>query len=69
MANQNMWTTIHTDTRMIHDFGGGYLVVVDKTTNQAEKQHNGQRIGQFDTTGMLLETFEQILSNFSKSKN
>ena len=54
---------------MIHDFGGGYRLVVDKTTNQAEKQHNGHPIGHFDTTGMLLETFEQILTNFSETKN
>jgi hypothetical protein len=69
MANQSSWTTIHTDNRMIHDFGGGYRLVVDKTTNQAEKQHNGHPIGHFDTTGMLLETFEQILTNFSETKN
>lgn len=69
MAGQNFCTTLHTDTHMIHDFGSGFLVVVDKTTNQAEKQHNGKPIGQFDTTGMLVETFEQILSNFSKTKN
>ena len=69
MAGQNSWTTLHTDTHMSHDLGSGFLVVVDKTTNQAEKQHNGKSIGQFDTTGMLVETFEQILSNFSKNKN
>lgn len=63
------WTTIHSDNRMIHDFGDGYLVVVDKTTNRAEKQCKGKALGQFDTTGMLLETFQQILENFSKTKN
>lgn len=69
MAKENMWTTLHTDTRMIHDFGSGFLIVVDKTTNRAEKQHNGKPIDHFDTTGMLLETFEQILSKFSQNHN
>ena len=68
MEEEYLWNSIHTDTRSIYDFGRGYMIVVDKTTNQAEKQHNGAKIDSgFDTTGMLLETFEQILLKFSKT--
>lgn len=69
MEEESTWKTLHTDTRMIHDFGSGFLVVVDKTTNQAEKQHNGRRIGFFDTTGMLVDTYNEILHKFSKNHN
>lgn len=62
------WNTTHTDTRMIHDFGNGHKIVVDKRINMAYKVAPDQSItGQFETTGMLLETYDQILYQFAQS--
>lgn len=67
MEEQDLqWTTTHTDTRMIHDFGKDHVIVLDRTNNQATKLINGKTVGKFDTTGMLLETYEQILTEFAK---
>lgn len=60
------WSTLHTDSRMIHDFGNGYKIVVNKEINQAFKVKDQDVIDDFDVTGMLLETYEQILVAFAK---
>lgn len=68
MAKQDFqWTTLHTETRMIHTFDKNRVIVLDKTNNQATTMVDGKTTGSFSTTGMLLETYEQILVNFAKS--
>lgn len=68
MENQNFkWITTHTETRMIHDFGSNHVIVLNKENNQATKLINGKTVCEFDTTGMLLETYEQILIAFAES--
>jgi len=68
MAKPNFqWTTIHTDTRMIHTFEKNRVIVLDKTNNQATTMVDGKTTGSFTTTGMLLETYEQLLTNFAKN--
>lgn len=60
------WTTTHTDTRMIHYFENGFIIVLDKTINVAYKvDPEYDVIGKFDTTGMLLETYEEKLLEFA----
>jgi len=68
MAKPNFqWTTIHTYTRMIHTFEKNRVIVLDKTNNQATTMVDGKTTGSFTTTGMLLETYEQLLTNFAKN--
>lgn len=62
------WITNHTDTRMIHDFGNGHKIVVNKEINMAYKVAPDQSIiGEFEVTGMLLETYEEKLVEFAES--
>lgn len=68
MNNQNLqWTTLHTDTCMTHDFGNGFKIIVNKTTDTAYKMNGNDAKESFSTKGILLETYEQILINFAKS--
>ena len=62
------WTTTHTETRMIHFFDKGYKIVVDKRINVAYKVSPDQSVtGQFETTGLLLETYREKLVEYAKS--
>lgn len=68
MTNENSWTTLHTDTRMIHDFGSGHKIVLDKRINMAYKVAPDQSVTEsFETTGMLLDTYREKLTEFAKS--
>lgn len=60
------WTTIHTETRMVHNFDNGFKIVVDKKTQMAYKLNLDEVKDSFSIAGMLLETYEQILTNFAK---
>ena len=61
------WTTTHTAEHMTHDFGNGYKIIVDKKLNTAYKMKDQEVKDTFSTTGMLLESYTQIVSNFAKS--
>ena len=69
MENSELkWTTDHTaDNQMIHDFGNGYTIVVDKSINMAYKMSGDKVKDCFSTKGLLLEPYIQILRNFAKS--
>ena len=60
------WTTVHTETRMVHNFDKGFQIVVDKKTQMAYKLNLDEVKDSFSIAGMLLETYEQILFNFAK---
>lgn len=64
---QFSWTTTHTDERMVHNFGQGFQIVVEKKTQMAYKLNLDESKGSFSVAGMHLETYEQILLNFAKS--
>lgn len=66
---QLTWNTIHTDTRMIHNFGQGFQIIVDKQTEKAYKLELDVVKDSFSIKGLLLETYEMILLNFAKSIN
>lgn len=62
--------TIQFDTvnnQFTIDFGNENLLHVDQTNRIARKIHNGKVVDFFDTTGMRLETFTQIVFNTAKS--
>ena len=51
----------------IFDFGNEYLLIVDFNMKMAYRTVNGETKDQFSISGMLLETFDQILLNTEKS--
>jgi len=63
------WTTTHSDDRMVHNFDNGFQIVVDKKTQMAYKLNLDDVKDSFSIVGMLLGTYEQILTNFAKLVN
>lgn len=51
----------------IFDFGNEYRLIVDFNMKMAYRTVNGETKDQFSISGMLLETFDQILLNTEKS--
>jgi hypothetical protein len=49
------------------DFGNGYELHVDQKNHIARKTHNGELKDYFDTTGMSLDFFTQLVFNLEKS--
>jgi hypothetical protein len=56
-----------TKNQFMIDFGNENLLHVDQINKIARKLHKGEVVDYFDTTGMRLETFTQIVFNTAKS--
>lgn len=71
MANDSEvlnWTCQHNtaENSTTYDFGSGFQIIENRTTNMCYKLLNGEPKGDFPTTGMLLETWIQILKNYAQ---